>query len=82
LVAGDKAASETEMTSAIVAAGFKIISSSLTMGEKAAFMEMTCEVTWRARHDDTAQPLAFLKEIAGRFGLAKIDWHPADKTLR
>jgi putative Mg2+ transporter-C (MgtC) family protein len=82
LVAGRQHTSETEMINAIVAAGYKIVSSSITMGENASLMEMSCEITWRTRHDEPEQPLAFLKEMATRFSLAKIDWQAGDKVLR
>jgi len=80
LVAGQKAPAEIEMTNAIVRAGYKITSSSITMGQNAAFMEMSCEIMWRARHDELDQPLTFLKEIATRFSLARIDWRAGDKS--
>ena len=81
LVAGPKSPSGAEMINSIVAAGYKIVSSSITMGENAALMEMSCEITWRARHDESEQPLDFLKEIAMRFSLAKTDWRTGDKAL-
>lgn len=80
LVAGPVAFSETELTNAIVAAGYRIASASVRIGENAALREMSCEVSWRAPHDDFTQPVAFLRELGARFGLAKIDWCAGDKT--
>jgi len=79
LVAGPVPLSEIELTNAIVAAGYKIASASVIIGENAALREMSCEVIWHARHDDFSQPLAFLKGLGTRFGLAKIDWRAGDK---
>jgi putative Mg2+ transporter-C (MgtC) family protein len=80
LVAGQKAARETEITEMVVAAGYKIISSSVTMGENAAFQEMSYEVRWPGTEGDIGQPLDFLKELGTRFGLAKVDWRVGDKA--
>lgn len=80
LVAGPIPPSETELTGAILAAGYKIAASSVIIGEKAALMEMSCEVSWHARHNDPTQPLPFLKGLGTRFGLAKIDWRVGDRT--
>lgn len=81
LVAGQNRPSQSDITLAIAGAGFKIVSSSVTMGENSTLAEMTCEVSWRARHDDSDQPIIFLKEIGTRFGLAKVDWRTGDNTL-
>lgn len=81
LVAGPIPPSETELARAIVAAGYKIASSSVIIGENAALMEMSCEVSWHARHGDPIQPVVFLKELGTQFGLAKIDWRVGDKAL-
>jgi hypothetical protein len=80
LIAGPIPPSETELTNTILAAGYKIASSSVTIGENATLREMSCDVSWHARHDDFTQPFAFLKELGTRFGLAKIDWCAGDKT--
>lgn len=79
LVAGRKAPSEAEIIAAVAAAGYKIVSSSITMGENAALTEMSCDVSWRTHHDDSDRPVAFLKELGIRFGLTKIDWRVGDK---
>lgn len=81
LVAGQKAARETEINETVIAAGYKIISSSVTLGESAAFREMSYEVRWAASEDDMGQPLDFLKELGTRFGLAKVDWRVGDKAV-
>jgi hypothetical protein len=80
LIAGPIPPSETELTNTIIAAGYKIASSSVIIGENAALKQMSCEVSWHARHNDFTQPIAFLKELGARFGLAKIDWCAGDKT--
>jgi putative Mg2+ transporter-C (MgtC) family protein len=74
LVPGQKAPSESDLTNAIVAAGYKIVSSCVTLGENATLTEMNCEVVWRARHDQAAEPMNFLQELGTRFSLAKVDW--------
>lgn len=73
LVAGHMPPSEMEVTNAIMAAGFKIVSSSVTLGEHAALLEINYEIKWRARVSDI-HPADFLKELAVRFGLAKTEW--------
>ena len=81
LVAGQTAPREPEITEKIIAAGYEIISSSVTMGENATFREMTFEVRWLCTEDDITQPLSFLKELGTSFGLAKVDWRAGDKTV-
>ena len=80
LIAGPIPPSETELTRTFLAAGYKIASSSVRIGENAEFKVMSYEVSWHASHDDFTQPFAFLKELGTRFGLAKIDWCAGDKT--
>jgi putative Mg2+ transporter-C (MgtC) family protein len=79
LVAGPVPPSDTELTRAILDAGYKIASSSVVIGENAALREMSCEVSWHARHGDPTQPVTFLKELGTRFALARIDWCVGDK---
>lgn len=81
LVPGQKCPAEDELTRAITGAGYRILSSSVTFGENAALREMSCEVKWRARDDEPNRPLAFLKELGIRFGLAKVDWRVGDKAM-
>lgn len=81
LVANSDSPSVSEMTKAIVAAGYTITTSSVTMGQDAVLLEMSCEVEWRARGAASDQPVSLLKELATRFGLAKIDWRTGDQTL-
>ncbi|HEX3628599.1 MAG TPA: MgtC/SapB family protein [Verrucomicrobiae bacterium] len=82
LVAGQKAPSEEEIITAIAAAGYKIVSSSIIMGENAVLTEMSCEVSWRTHHDESDRPVAFLKEMGIRFGLAKVDWRVGEKSTQ
>lgn len=79
IVAGQNAPRESEITNVIAGAGYKIISSSFTLGENGVFKEMSYEVRWVATEGDIAQPLDFLKELGTRFGLAKVDWRVGDK---
>lgn len=80
VVAGPIPPSDTELTDAIVAAGYSIATSSVVIGEDAELREMSCEVKWRARDGETGQPAAFMKGLATRFGLAKVDWRVGDKA--
>ena len=79
LVAGQKTPRETEINETVVAAGYKIISLSVSMGENAVFKEISYEVRWAATEDDIGQPLDFLRELGTRFGLAKVDWRVGER---
>lgn len=73
ILTGLNAPSETEITDALLAGGYKINSSSVTFGEDATLLEMTCEISWFSREPDTYS-FIFLKELTKRFGLIKADW--------
>lgn len=66
-----------EIINAMRDAGFKIRSSSVTMDENAVLREMTCEVNWPFDASET-HPSRFLKELANRFNVARIDWRVVD----
>jgi putative Mg2+ transporter-C (MgtC) family protein len=73
IIMGQNVLSETEIIKTIADAGYKIMSSSISMGKNATLLEMNFEISWRTRIPET-QPFVFLRELATRFDLAKVDW--------
>lgn len=76
IVAGQNPPAEIEICTTLAASGYKIISSSVTMGENATLQEMSCELGW-CGYDTDREPFDLMKQLSTRFGLAKIEWHAA-----
>lgn len=76
IVTGENPPTNNEIMKSIVDSGYKIISSSVTIGANATLQEMSCEVGWRGYDTDT-EPIELIKQLSIRFSLAKVEWHPA-----
>jgi putative Mg2+ transporter-C (MgtC) family protein len=75
LVAGGEGPSEKELSDNLESHGFRIASCAVVYAEGIRNREITCELRWRGKREDTLPP-AFLKELAQKPGVLKLAWEP------
>jgi len=75
LTIGPGGLTDEEVRKTIRLAGFQIVSLGLTRDNVEQQRELTCELRWRARSDDTREP-ALLDDLVRLPGISRMKWSP------
>jgi putative Mg2+ transporter-C (MgtC) family protein len=74
IVASTSGPSEEEITNAVLAAGFRIASMSVTFRPSVSLREVHCMVKWREKAEEIKPP-PFVTEFANRKDTVKVSWN-------
>ena len=75
IITGAAGPSEGEIRAILQDDGFRISSCGVAMADDVGDRELTCELPWRARQDETGVPESIYR-LAARAGVARVAWTP------